>query len=258
MCAVAAQKYRYLPAMLKKLISIILMPLSVVYWVLFFLYLVVFHIIQWCAFNLFGYQTHKSSVDIMNLFLCRSMLVAGVHYSVSGYDQIEFGRPTIIVSNHQSMFDIPPIIWFLRRLHPKFVAKKELAKGIPGISYNLRVGGSALIDRNDRSSAIKAIQEIGEYIKRHNRAVVIFPEGTRSDSEEPRPWKKMGLLALCKAVPEAQVLPVTIENSWKVLRYKGFPIPYGTHVRLHVHAPRNIPKDIKAFISELESTVNRT
>lgn len=185
------------------------------------------------------------------------MIIAGVHYKIEGEERIQTGKPTIIVSNHQSMFDIPPIIWFMRKLHPKFVAKKELGRGIPGISYNLRVGGSALIDRNDRSGAIKAIQQIGEYIQSTNRAVVLFPEGTRSDSAAPRPWKKMGLMALMKAVPEAQVIPVTIKNSWKVLRYKGFPIPFGTVVTLTVHPPETIPAEIKPFLSKLENTVNQ-
>ena len=69
--------------------------------------------------------------------------------------------PLIIVSNHQSMNDIPPIIWYMRKYHPKFVSKIELGKGIPSVSYNLRHGGSALIDRKDSKQALVAIARFG-------------------------------------------------------------------------------------------------
>ena len=61
--------------------------------------------------------------------------------------------PVVFVANHQSLYDIPPFIWFMRSNHPKFISKIELAKGIPSVSYNLRHGGAALIDRkNPRQS----------------------------------------------------------------------------------------------------------
>ncbi|NJK83130.1 MAG: hypothetical protein HC912_04220 [Saprospiraceae bacterium] len=61
-------------------------------------------------------------------------------------------RPMIIVSNHQSMFDIPAIGQLLQEHHPKYIAKKSLAKGIPSISYNIRKGGSISIDRQDKKN----------------------------------------------------------------------------------------------------------
>jgi 1-acyl-sn-glycerol-3-phosphate acyltransferase len=48
----------------------------------------------------------------------------------------------------------------LRDFHCKFVSKKELGKGIPSVSYNLRHGGSALIDRKDPKQAIPEIKKI--------------------------------------------------------------------------------------------------
>jgi 1-acyl-sn-glycerol-3-phosphate acyltransferase len=88
--------------------------------------------------------------------------------------------PIIIVANHQSMWDIPPIIWFMRKYHPKFISKIELGKGIPSISYNLKHGGSVLIDRKNPRQAAGEIIKIARYVSEHNRSVVIFPEGTRS------------------------------------------------------------------------------
>ena len=143
----------------------------------------------------------------------------------------------IIVANHQSMYDIPPIIWHLRAYHPKFVSKKELGKGIPSVSFNLRHGGSVLIDRKDRRQALKAIAGLGAYIERTGRSAVIFPEGTRSRDGNPKPFRMIGLKALMENAPSAYILPVSINNSWKMLRYGKFPLGLGNHLKFKVHPP---------------------
>ncbi len=133
------------------------------------------------------------------------------------------------------MFDIPPIIWFFRRLHPKFISKKELGKRIPSVSYNLRHGGSVLIDRKDPSQAIPQIQKIAEYIEKNNRSVVIFPEGTRSKTGQPRKFSENGLKTLCLHAPSAYILPVTINNSWKMVRFGSFPMGLASRISYTVH-----------------------
>ena len=45
------------------------------------------------------------------------------------------GQPIIVVSNHQNMMDIPPLIWYFRHQHAKFISKKELGRGIPSVSF---------------------------------------------------------------------------------------------------------------------------
>ena len=71
------------------------------------------------------------------------------------------------------MYDIPPIIWYLRKYHPKFISKIELGKGIPSVSYNLRHGGSVLIDRKNPRQSLPAIMKFADYIREKNRAAVI-------------------------------------------------------------------------------------
>ena len=243
---------------MRQVLNVITFPLSILYWIVFFLILIIFHGLQWLAFNLFGYRAHKKVVDLMNFFLVKSFLLVGVRYKISGNSSLTTDEPTIIVSNHQSMFDIPPLIWYLRVLHPKFVAKKELSKGVPGISYNLRHGGSVLIDRKDRDSAVQQIKNMGDYIKEHNRSVVIFPEGTRSETGVPRKWKSGGLITLFEKVPTANILPVTIKGSWKVLRHKGWPIPFGTKIEVIVHDVMQVGDlDVKSFIESIQYIVEK-
>lgn len=135
------------------------------------------------------------------------------------------------------MYDIPPLIWYLRKHHVKFISKKELGKGIPSVSYNLRHGGSVLIDRKKADKSIEAIFEFGKRIARNNWSAVIFPEGTRSRNGFPKPFKTRGLETLLNAMPNAMVVPVTINNSWKLLRYGSFPMGLGAYVQFIVHKP---------------------
>lgn len=167
----------------------------------------------------------------------RSLNVLGTSFSFKNEVKLEKNKPYIIVANHQGQYDIPPIIWHLRRIHPKFISKKELGKGIPSISYNLRHGGSALIDRRDKLQAIRAIKELTEMVKDTNRSIVIFPEGTRSRDGIPSAFAPGGLVTLFEALPQAEVIPVTIHNSWKLMRWGSFPLDIGVHVTHTVHKP---------------------
>ena len=177
----------------------------------------------------------KKSVDVLNLCLTRCLHFLGIHYTFKVPENLKSNVPTIIVANHQSMNDIPPIIWFMRRFHVKFISKKELGKGIPSVSYNLRHGGSVLINRKNAHQAINAIKTMANYIETHKRSVVIFPEGSRSRDGKPKPFKTKGLLTLLEHAPNAQIIPITINNSWKLLRYGKFPTGINIHLKYTVH-----------------------
>jgi len=204
--------------------KIISYPLSVIYYLLFGLTLVIFHPIQWICFNLFGYNAHKKSVDILNFFLVANTYILGARYKIENLNSLPSGVPVIIAANHQSLYDIPAIIWFMRKVHPKFISKIELAKGIPSISYNLNYGGSVVIDRKDSKQSLSAIKKLSEYIEATKRAAVIFPEGTRSKTGKPKRFAENGLKVLCKYSPSAYMVPVTINNSWKMTKWGSFPL----------------------------------
>ena len=99
-------------------------------------------------------------------------------------------------------------MWYLRRHHVKFVSKQELGRGIPCVSYNLRHGGSVLIDRKNPRQALPAMLNFAEYIEKTKRAAVIFPEGTRSKDGRPKPFKTKGLEVLLKK----------LELQWVILQ----------------------------------------
>ena len=232
-------------------------PLTLIYYLLFGLTLLVFHPILWVSNTIFGYSTLKKSVDVMNLFLMRCLHILGTHFTFTNPQKINTNQPLIIVANHQSMNDISPISWFMRKYHPKFISKIELGKGIPSMSYNLRHGGSVLIDRQKPIQSIKAIKHFATYIETYKYAAVIFPEGTRSKNGVPVKFQTIGLLTLFKEIPSAIVVPLTINNSWKTIRYGKFPMGLGTHITFMVHKPLKIANfaDKETLINSIEATI---
>tara|TARA_B110000977_G_scaffold9171_3_gene12230 strand:+ start:2362 stop:3093 length:732 start_codon:yes stop_codon:yes gene_type:complete len=220
-----------------KIISYILSP---IFALVFLLVLVIFHPIQWIAFNTFGYKAHKAVVDIMNGLLTRTLLILGVNVKRENKTKISGKRTIIFVSNHQSLFDIPPIIWYFRKHHVKFVSKKELGKGIPSVSYNLRHGGAALIDRKDGKAAIIELMKFGERLNKNIWSSAIFPEGTRSRDGNLKSFSANGVKMLIKKNPNALVVPLTINNSWKVFKYGKFPLGLFSPITIYTHEPIEI------------------
>lgn len=233
-------------------------PLTVLYLICFGITLIVFHPIQWIANNVFGYQALKITVDWLQFFLMRCLNVLGTRFSFENPYDIPMDTPLIIVANHQSMYDISPIMWYMRKHHPKFISKKELGKGIPSVSYNLRHGGSVLIDRKNPRQALPAIMKFGEYIEKSKHAAVIFPEGTRSKTGVPKPFQTKGLEIMIKKVPSGIIVPISINNSWKMLRYGKFPMGIGNHLKFTVHQPIKIATfvDKEELIKAVERTIS--
>lgn len=207
------------------------------FYLLFFGFLCIFHPIQWICFKLFGYKAHKSSVDVLNFFLtyCNWSLFN----SVTFINQLNLpaNQPIIFVANHQSMYDIPGMIWFLRKHHPKFISKIELTKNIPSISYNLRVGGGANIDRKDSKQAVSELIKLGRRMKENTWSTVIFAEGTRAKDGKLKPFQIGGIATLLKVVPDALLVPIAIENSWKIVRFGSFPLTVGNPIKWTVLNP---------------------
>ncbi|GAA3571047.1 hypothetical protein GCM10022395_20790 [Snuella lapsa] len=148
----------------------------------------------------------------------------------------------------------------MRKHHPKFISKIELGKGIPSVSYNLRHGGAALIDRKNPRQSLPALMKFGEYLEKNKRSGVIFPEGTRSKNGKPKPFQTKGLEVLFKKTPSALIVPITINNSWKMLRYGKFPMGLGNHLKFTVHKPIELATfaDKQELINSIEKTITKS
>src|SRR5690554_6670915 len=156
--------------MMRKLFGYILSP---VFYLVFGLLLVIFHPVQWLCLRMGGYRAHKWSVDTLNFCLMASYYTLCNRVHFINTQQLPEDRPIIFVANHQSMFDIPPLIFFLRRYHGKFISKIELTRGIPSISFNLKHGGGANIDRKDGKQAVAAILQFALRMNANNWSAFI-------------------------------------------------------------------------------------
>ena len=196
--------------------TILSYSLSILYYLCFGILLFSFQIIQWFCLNMFGYYAHKKSVDILNYLILLSLSIIKTRIFFEAESNLPPpGKNVIFIANHQSTYDIPPLIWKLRNYHMKFVSKKELGRGIPSISYNLRNGGSILIDREKPKEAINSIKKFGKFLSKKNFSVLIFPEGTRSKNGKVKKFHRSGLKTLIKNIPDAIIVPISIKNSWK-------------------------------------------
>ena len=232
--------------------------LSIIYYFFFFQLLLIFQPIQWLCYNLFGYNAHKKSVDILNFFLLGSLKILGTRISFKYESKIPKNFPLIFVSNHQSTYDVSPIIWNLREFHPKFVSKKELGKGIPSISYNLKKGGSVLIDRDGEKGVLDQIKKFGENIEKNKWSAVIFPEGTRSKDGNIKKFHHGGLNTLIHSIPSAYIIPLSINNSWKFGRKNYFPLPLGVEIKFFINKPIKIDQtNSKNIIDEIEKRIKK-
>ncbi|WP_316777302.1 lysophospholipid acyltransferase family protein [Pedobacter antarcticus] len=219
---------------MSKFLGYILTPF---FYFFFTLSLLIFHPLQWVSFRLFGYRAHKVVVDYLNFCLTYCQIFLGSSTTFINKQDLPQGRPIIFIANHQSMYDIPALIWFLRKYHVKFISKIELTKGIPSISYNLKHGGGANINRKDSKQAVSEIIKLGRRMKSNNWSTMIFAEGTRAKDGQLKPFQVGGIATLLKAVPDALIVPVAIENSWKIVQYGPFPLCAGLKLRWTVLSP---------------------
>ena len=217
---------------------------------------VVFDIAQRIAF-LFGRRAHEIIIFGINYCLRYSLALLGTRIFVNAYPALERGKPYIIVSNHQSLFDIPILYTLFSSHRPRYIAKQELARWIPSVSFNLRHGGNAIIDRSNAKQAIAEIERVGRFIEHIASAIVIFPEGTRAKEGTLKRFRYAGLASLLQAMPNAVILPVTIDGSWRLVPWRNKPIPRGqdVHVIVGETVDRENYESLKDLIHVIESTI---
>ena len=233
--------------------------LSTLYYIYFGLALLFFHPIQVIAHLIFGDHARRKVVDVLNFFLVYGLLILGCRIRFKGFEKIPDNRTIVIMSNHQSMFDIAPIVFGFRKCYPKFISKESLAKNLPSISYNLRHGKSALIDRSKGSAAVKEIFKLGLLIEKTKTAACIFPEGTRSKTGQVKEFKIAGVNALLRAAPSAVIVPFVVDGHSKLLSKGVYPLQVGVRVSYTVLDPVE-PGDrpVEEIVGQIEHSIKRS
>jgi 1-acyl-sn-glycerol-3-phosphate acyltransferase len=160
------------------------------------------------------------------------LLVSGVKVRIEGMEHAPAGQPRIFVSNHQSWYDVFALAANIPGQY-RFVAKKELAR-IPIFGQAWKAAGHICVDRGDRESAVRSLEEAGKLIKSDGSAVVIFAEGTRSRDGKLQPFKKGAfMVALGTGV---DIIPIGISGSRQVQAKGSWRVRPGT-IRIRVGKP---------------------
>ena len=154
--------------------------------------------------------------------------------SVGGYVPENPRNPYMVVSNHQSMADIPLISHVPWEM--KWVGKKELFR-LPIIGWMMKMAHDIPVDRSDRRSGARMMLRVVKTLEQRC-SVIMFPEGTRSmDGRVGRFNDGAFHLAVKAGVP---VLPVVVEGSHGCLPKKTWM--FGpVNIRLEVLPP--VPAD---------------
>jgi 1-acyl-sn-glycerol-3-phosphate acyltransferase len=143
---------------------------------------------------------------------------AGVHARVEGLEHVLRDRPQVFFSSHSSFADICVLAAHLPVTY-RWLAKKELFK-VPFIGWHLARSGHLKIDRGDRDSAIRLLNEAAEKV-RSGVNVIVFPEGTRSRDGTLQPFKKgVFHFAIDAGVP---LVPIRLTGTHRI-------VPRGTRL----------------------------
>ncbi len=178
----------------------------------------------------------KLDADVCNTRLdswSRSILErARVQLLIEGVENFPPGEAMVVMSNHQSLYDVPAIYQALKR-PLRMVTKTELFR-IPIWSRAMRCAGFIEVDRSDPEKARRSLQS-AESLLAKGTSIWIAPEGTRSRSGALGPFKKGGFhLALAA---RARILPVSITGTEQVLTATGRRVREGVSVRVVVSPP---------------------
>jgi len=157
-------------------------------------------------------STGNFAFNLSKLWAWALLIATRVRTRIVGKEKIKKGQSYIIISNHQSQFDILALVTRLG-IQFRWIIKKELLK-IPLFGYALLASRNIFIDRSNTKGSIESINRGMKRLPK-GTCIMVFAEGTRSPDGKIHPFKKGGfVLAIDYGLP---ILPITINGSRKVL-----------------------------------------
>ena len=141
----------------------------------------------------------------------RLLTVAGVVVKVEGLENIPKG-PVVFISNHQGNFDIPILLSHLDKAYP-LLAKKEMMK-IPLVRSWMKVMGCVFLDRQNPRQAVRSLEAASALLS-EGYSIIVFPEGTRSQSDQLGEFKSGAFKVAVKS--RLPLIPILIDGSYRAM-----------------------------------------
>lgn len=190
------------------------------------------------ALSVRGGLTEEVANERLTWWAHRVVAHAGARVRVQGLANREDGRAYVIMSNHQSNFDVP-VLFYSLGAHMRMVGKKELFD-LPLFGPAMRRAGFIEVDRKDHRRALASMGRVREAVLR-GMSIYLAPEGTRSKTGELGTFKKGGFLVAQQT--GTPILPVTLRGTRDVLpSHSAFPAR-GVDVDVIVHEPLEVERE---------------
>ncbi|MCP4678449.1 MAG: 1-acyl-sn-glycerol-3-phosphate acyltransferase [Deltaproteobacteria bacterium] len=149
---------------------------------------------------------------LTNIWARQILWLGGVTFTVKGGEHIDWKKPYVICSNHQSQIDIPLLVAALPT-GIRFLAKRVLFY-IPIFGWMLAIARFIPVDRGNIVKARRSIIKGAKRIKK-GPSLLVFPEGTRTCDGEVHPFKSGAfIMGIQASVP---VMPVAIRGTYNII-----------------------------------------
>jgi 1-acyl-sn-glycerol-3-phosphate acyltransferase len=167
-------------------------------------------------------RTGNLAFSISKLWAYTMLAVSFVRTEIKNKDKILKGTSYIIISNHQSHYDIITLVTTLG-IQFRWIIKKEILK-LPIFGYALYASRNIFIDRSNTTSAIESINKGFDRLPK-GVSVMVFAEGTRSPDGQIHEFKKGGFITA--VARKISILPVTVNGSRRVMHKGSFTLKPG-------------------------------
>ncbi|MEK4084040.1 lysophospholipid acyltransferase family protein [Psychrobacillus sp. FSL K6-1415] len=175
-------------------------------------------------------------------------------FTLEGEEYLPSG-PVLFIANHEGNFDIPSLLAYI----PKpfgFISKIEVKK-LPIISKWMEEMNCVFIDRSNRKSAYKSIEDTATHLQ-NGHSILIFPEGTRSKGKEIGIFKS-GFVRIAKQA-RVPIVPIAIYGTSKIMEKNNNKIcPANVQISiLPTYTIESIDQnDTKKIIEDLHTSIAR-
>ncbi len=165
--------------------------------------------------KLFGTKDISRRIHSMAIRWAKSIifLTPGWKVRVEGCENLpRKDQACVFVANHESATDI--FVTYYIGSQFRWLSKAEVFK-VPMIGLSMKWAGYVGIKRGQKQSHIKALEESAEWLKK-GIPMLFFPEGTRSETGELRPFK-IGAFKLADE-QNVTVVPIVLHGTRHLLK----------------------------------------